>query len=241
MQFSFGRYYFSPSWLLTIATLLVLVILFGLGCWQLARAQQKQVLQDHYNARSKAAPFDLNQVTVLPADLRFTAVKVTGHFDNAHNFLVDNKFFQHQLGYQVFTPFVLSNTYKTVLINRGWVARGRDRKQLPTIKAVIGEITLQGIVSVPDKNFSLGVNAENKAWPRLIENIDLLQIEQTLSQKLYPFVILLEQNQPYGFAREWQPFNGKVATHYGYAVQWFALAGTLLIIFLVLNIHRRVD
>jgi surfeit locus 1 family protein len=238
MKFSFGRYCFAPTWLPTVATLLILPILIFLGCWQLSRAHEKQVLQDTYNARTKAEPINFNQLNVLPADLRFSAVKVTGRFDNTHVFLLDNKFFDHQLGYQVISPFILSNTKKIVLINRGWVAQNNGRKQLPSIQAVDGEITLQGIINVPEKAFSLGANLEDKAWPRVVQSVDFNQMAETLKQKVYPVVLLLAADQPYGFARDWQPFNGKVMTHYGYAFQWFALALTLIIIFIVVNTHR---
>jgi surfeit locus 1 family protein len=238
--FSFGNYYFSPTWLPTLVTLLLLPLLISLGFWQLDRAVQKRALQHDYQARSLIKPLNLNQLKELPKDLRFYAAQMTGHFDNTHQFLLDNKIYQHRMGYQVLTPFILKNSNKTILINRGWIAQGSDRAHLPDIKPVVGEVTLNGIVTVPDaKAFTLGHNTENLTWPQRIEKIDLNKMTDKLGYKFFSFIVLLNSKEPYGFVRDWSPFNNNVAVHYGYAFQWFALATTLLIIFIVVNTHRK--
>lgn len=234
-----ARYCFSPRWLPTLATLLVLPLLISLGVWQLHRAAEKRVLQDYYQARAQAAPIDINHLSTIQKDLQFYSVMMTGHFDNAHTFLLDNKFYQHKVGYQVITPFMVKDNNKVVLINRGWIPQGNDRQQLPEILGVKGEVVLRGIVSVPEKTFTLGHDNNNLIWPKRVEDINLLVMAKMLQQPVYPFVVLLSTDSPYGFSREWQPFNGKIASHYGYAFQWFALAITLLIIFLAVNTHKR--
>jgi surfeit locus 1 family protein len=235
------HYCFTPAWLPTLVTLLVLSLLIALGIWQLHRAEQKRVLQADYTAHSQATPLNLNRLHYTPTvDWRFYAAQVTGHFDNAHQFLLDNKFYQHQVGYQVLTPFVLTGVNKVILINRGWIAAGNKRLILPTIKPIHGELTLRGIIQIPDaKPFMLGAAADSADWPKRIEKIDWIKINALMQQNVYPLVILLAPTEPYGFVRVWAPFNGKITTHYGYAFQWFALAAALLIIFIAVNTQRK--
>lgn len=232
-----GAYYFSPRLIPTIATLFCLPILIMLGIWQIHRAEQKQIILTEYEIHEHAAPIFLNQIAATK-NINYTAVKITGHFDNAHQFLLDNKFYQHQLGYQVITPFVMEN-HKMVLINRGWISQGSSRAELPVISPVKNEITIDGSVRIPEKSFSLGNNAETLEWPKRINEIDIAQLAKKTGYDFYPFIILLNPASPYGFAREWAPINISPSKSYGYAFQWFALAAALMIIYIGVNTRKN--
>jgi surfeit locus 1 family protein len=58
--------------------------------------------------------------------------------------------------------------------------------------------------------------------------------------ELQPVVVLLAPDSPYGFVREWQPAPTGSERHLAYAVQWFAMALMLLIIYLVISTRRVV-
>jgi len=49
---------------------------------------------------------------------------------------------------------------------------------------------------------------------------------------------LLDDHQDGGFKRDWRPATIKPVRHIGYAVQWFALALTVVIIYLVLSFNN---
>jgi surfeit locus 1 family protein len=49
---------------------------------------------------------------------------------------------------------------------------------------------------------------------------------------------LLDPAEPDGYARHWAPPGFPPIRHIGYAVQWFALAAALLVIYLIMNIKR---
>ena len=60
-----------------------------------------------------------------------------------------------------------------------------------------------------------------------------------LGISLLPQVVLLDPNAAAGFVREWKPYYGiSVQRHQAYAFQWFALATTLALIYIVVNLHR---
>ncbi len=240
MTIRVAHFSFSPHWISTIATLLLLPLLLALGNWQLHRAAQKKELQSAYAARNQIAPLQLNQLTKLPADMQYYPVQMTGHFDNQQQFLLDNQFYQHQVGYYVITPFILAGSHKVVLLNRGWVTQGNNRQQLPVLTPVTGTVTLQGIIRpIDNKGFVLGNNIEDHVWPKRIGKIDQATMSQLTGYEFYPFVVLLNGDQPHGFARAWEPINLNPAKHYGYAFQWFALAATLFIIYILVNTQRK--
>lgn len=235
-----GRFSFIPKVIPTLATVTLLPILLLLGNWQLHRAAEKETLQKAYEIQSKAVPLTLNQLTNNVEKMRYHPVQLTGRYDNQHQFLLDNQFYQHQVGYYVLTPLILPASNKVILINRGWVPANIDRRQLPVLAQVKDTVNLQGMIRPLDKkSFILGTKLEKPNWPLRIEKIDLNYLQQVSDYSFYPFVVLLNANQPDGFARDWEPVNLNPAKNYGYAFQWFSLALTLLIIFIVLNTHRK--
>lgn len=230
-------YQFQPKLLSTLMTIVGLCLLIALGFWQLDRAQQKTMILDQYSARSKAKPLQLNKIKSIADKYDFRNIEVSGVFDNAHIFLLDNQFYQHRVGYQVLTPLYPKGDDKVVLINRGWIPRGVERSKLPVIQPITGQHVLQGIIALPNKKaFTLSNHPENpQQWPRIIEKIDLQQIGQILQRRVFQFVIKLSPQSAHGFARHWTPVIMKPARHIGYAVQWFSLALTLLIIYIFVN------
>ncbi|MGD2032747.1 MAG: SURF1 family protein, partial [Gammaproteobacteria bacterium] len=51
-------------------------------------------------------------------------------------------------------------------------------------------------------------------------------------------IVLLDASAEDGYLRNWAPTEFGPERHYGYALQWFALAATLVIIYVVLNVKR---
>lgn len=234
-------YNFTPKIFHILITLLLLTLLLSLGNWQLNRAAYKRTLLAEYQNRIKGAPLHLSDLNQKQKNINFLPILVNGHFDNAHQFLLDNKIYQHQVGYQVLTPLVINQSHKIILINRGWIPAGESRHQLPVISAINGIQTIRGIIYLPPTHsFTLSNQQENLSqWPNVIQTIHVLQIEKLLNHPIYPYIILLAPQASHGFIRDWQPVTISPYKHIGYAVQWFALAGTLIIIFFVVNIKGR--
>jgi surfeit locus 1 family protein len=237
----FKNHRFSPRWYFVVATIVLCALFVQLGCWQLRRAALKEHLQQVFAARLHLAPISLNQ---LPrnSDILYYPVTATGHYDNAHTVLLDNKIYAHRVGYEVLTPLVEKNHQPAVLVNRGWIPAPVDRRVLPVIPAVMGEHTIVGnVYLILGKPFTLGDRVEpNDGWPRRVQALDISLLQNILKQPLYPFVVLLSPEAQAGFVRDWQPVQSMPPSrHIGYAVQWFAFAAVLLIIFFVLNLRKR--
>lgn len=216
---SWKFYRFVPRLIPTAIFLVFFSCLLALGFWQLDRAAQKKMILSHYQTRSP--------------------VTIKGHFDNAHTLLLDNKIYQQRVGYHVFSPLIMDGG-KAILINRGWVPADLNRDILPKIKPIHHSVELTGFLTVPSKTFMLKqIDEVSAQWPLRVQTIDLVVITKKLGYQVLPNIMQLRSDQPYGFVRDWQPVLPMgVEKHYGYAFQWFALAATLLIIFIVVNTKK---
>ncbi len=232
---------FSPTWFPSLVTLIFLIILISLGFWQLQRADYKRQLLHAYQSRLTSAPADINSIPQDFEQSQYRQVKVTGRYDNDHTILLDNKIYQHQPGYQVLTPFLPLGGQQWVLVNRGWVPRSSIVGHLPVIHKTSQQLTLSGVVYFPTKQPILLTPEKAQAitWPWVGQRIDLSLFSQVLQRPIYPFVMLLDPTAPGELVRDWNPVSVKPYKNVGYAVQWFALAVALLIIFIVVNTHRE--
>ncbi|MGB6976187.1 MAG: SURF1 family protein [Gammaproteobacteria bacterium] len=234
------QFCFTPRWLPMFATLLLLPILLGLSYWQVQRAEQKRILLVEYQARAQAIPLSWTQLNKPGDDWQYHPVVVQGYYDNRHQFLLDNRSYQHQLGYQVLTPFLSEHGDQVLLVNRGWIIRYPERRNLPILPNISGLQTVRGILYSPPKPFLLSHAHEDiDRWPRRIQAIEINSLAAELHRSLYPFVVLLSPQSPAGFVRDWQPVTISPAKNWGYAVQWFALAVALIIIFIAVNVHHK--
>jgi surfeit locus 1 family protein len=142
-------------------------------------------------------------------------------------------------GYEVLTPLKLTGAAVGVLVNRGWVPLVGSRENLPAVavggeeRSVIGRIR-----DIPEKGFSLGPEQARTGWPYRILHVDISRLEGELGYPLLPLVLLLDPAQPDGYARDWQPLTFGPERNVGYAVQWFSLATTLLIIYVAVNLKK---
>ncbi len=228
---------FRPTLWPTVATLIFLPLFISLGLWQWHRAEYKQHLMDHYSAKSAQTGLSLERALLDPEGFRYYRLKLQGHYMAQRQFLQENQFNEHRLGYYVLTPF-LADSGQLILINRGWVPREFNQKDLNLNSS---PLALEGRVSVaPSRTFHLGKNLKNSdAWPRQIQVIKIDELSSALGQKIEPLIVLLNPDEPAGFARNWQPQGLPPEKHRGYALQWFAFAALLAILFLSLNLKRK--
>ncbi len=233
-----NRYRFTCKVIPTLITLLGIAILCSLGIWQLHRAEEKRGIIEQFNQRTNMPPLTLNGLINYHENINYLPLKVTGYYDNQHQYLLDNKMQNHQVGFEVITPLTTANK-QIVLINRGWIIGNTDRKILPKLKEVNSKQHIIGRVNIPSQMLILNhKESNNTGWPRIIQNIDVQKIAGQLNNNVYPFIVRLNANQPNGYARQWMPTVMMPQKHLGYAVQWFALAAALFIFFICINLER---
>lgn len=237
-----SRFRFSPPWWAWLSYLLVVTLLLNLGAWQLQRAHDKAQLLEAQVAASQAAPLSLKQWQEAPlphADIYDKAVVVSGRYLPNRSLLQDSQIHEGKVGYHLWTP--LETTGGLVLVNRGWLAAVPDRSSLPNFATPLEPQTLRGVWRpLPQPGLYLGEgDCDRSEWPRVVQYPRLNELECLLEAPVADGLLLLASDQPNGYLREWASGVMPPAKHIGYAVQWFALALALSIIFVWVNLQRH--
>lgn len=206
-------------------------MLCALGFWQLDRAQQKEQILKMLQERGSRSVQVWNGVQPLnPADDEFRRIEVTGHYVPERTLLLDNRIHQGRPGYHIYTPFE-SGSGAWLLVNRGWVAAGPDRAQLPAVETPTGQITLSGqLRQTPGTGLVLQADDWSR-WPRRVQALDIEAMSAAAGRALEPLVLLLGEAHADGEAAHWPAVNMPPMRHQGYAVQWFGIAAALLAIY----------
>lgn len=237
-----GKYQFRPRLIPSIAVLILLPVLVRLGFWQLARANEKRTIIAEQKAKMALPPRLIDHLMANTEGLQFHHLRVRGHFDTKYQIFIDNKIHQDKVGYDVVTPLRIANSQQYVLVNRGWVPMIKSRV-LPKVQTPQHEVSVEGIAKYHTRDVaSFGVgNRSNTGWPALVRWVDIKTIAKQTKLDLLPFMLLLDQKSQYGYVREWKFINMPPAKHIAYAVQWFAMALALVVIYLVVNLKRSVN
>jgi len=236
----FGHRKFSPRPIPTLVTLLLLPILISLGFWQLDRAAQKREILGQFQQQQNEPALNLNKYAATQEFYPYQRVEVTGRFDAARHFLLDNKIYQGRAGYQVITPLLLPDSNEAILVNRGWIPQMASRQELPVIPTPVESLRITGQLKLEmGTALRLGESGfQHDTWPRVVQWLEVEQIEKQLGYKVRNFVILQDPASPAGFVRDWYIKKISPEKNTSYAVQWFALALALVIIYLVVNTSK---
>lgn len=226
-------------WLITCAALAGVLLTASLGRWQLGRAAEKLALQAQLDSRRAQPALDgLSLRTVAdPVALLQRRVVLQGHWLPAHTVYLDNRQMRGRPGFFVLTPLQLEPGGATVLVQRGWLQRNfLDRTQLPAVPTPSEPVTLSGwIAPAPSKLYDFaGADAGV-----IRQNLDLAAFAAEIRQPLVPVTVLQTGDTPDGLLRDWPAPATGVDKHYGYAFQWFGLAGLIAILYVWFQLVRR--
>ena len=185
----------------------------ALGNWQSGRAVEKRALA----------------AAQVPVTLR-------GEFIPQYTVLLDNKLNRGRPGYQVVQPLRLAQGTH-VLVNRGWIAAGASRAQLPEVRTPAGEISVTGLRL---EHFArayepAAAKPEGKVW----QNAAIGQFAAWSGLALEPWVIEQHSALEDGLVRDWPPADAGVAMHESYALQWYSLAALSIVLLFGLNFRRE--
>jgi len=236
-----GQLQFKPTLAVSLITVVVLLVLMSLGVWQLNRAQVKLQTQQELISSLEQVELEILKPLKDGAVQRFRHVRIKGYFDTEHQYLLDNRIEKGQPGFLVITPFIYSVNNAVILVNRGWLPLGNTRKDLPKIP-VTGEIRLiRGIIAdLPGKLPSFGISAtvSDGTWPKIIRDVEIDQIGQELGYTVPPYLLQLAQENSAAYAQNWQPVANGPEKNQSYAIQWFAMALVVFILYVGLNSRR---
>ena len=239
IRITFGRRVFTPSWGFTVLTLALCAAFFHLGRWQWHKGDLRQAEWTRFAQGSdRVVALGAAPLASVP---RFQRVSLEGHFDGDHQFLLDNRSYQGQAGFEVLTPLRRPNG-STVVVDRGWVPFSGRRTQLPDV--LLGESSAAVHVTgraadLPSPGLASGrAPPAGSAWPKVTSFPSMSQLSTALGSTLEPRLVLLDPQDSNGYVRDWHPPGMEPIRHWSYAVQWWAFAVVLLGLWLGLNIHK---
>jgi surfeit locus 1 family protein len=219
-----------------LTTVLMLIVLLGLGTWQVQRLFWKQALLAQIEHAEAADPVPLAQIEARKALSPFMKISVTG------TFLPDaTAFYGAEVRDIASGPAMGARMIEAlrqrkgelILIDRGWVALSRSAP----LDQPPGEVTVSGYVRFGDRRSWFSANDDPPA--RRFFTLDPVAIASAVGlPDVRPFVLVaLAAGAPSGQTTEHWPDPARHLprppnNHLSYAITWYGLAVALLAIFI---------
>lgn len=213
---------------------LLLPLFISLGFWQLRRADEVRAILQAQEQKPQEAILQGENLSWAETDNRYRRIQLSGEWDVTHQFLLDNQIHQQQAGYHVLTPLHIQGTDAAVLVNRGWIPAGRDRRQLPDVAMPQGSVQFIGQVEhFPAVGFKLaGAEIPTPGWPSVVQVLAEKNLSERLGYRLLSYQVLFPAEASGGFVRDWKPSSRlNPGKNLGYALQWFSFAALLVILY----------
>ncbi len=213
--------------------LVALILLIGLGFWQLQRAEEKRDWNSAQILKEQQAAQPL--VSVMSDAESSQRVSFQGEYLSAFNLMIANQRFNGQPGYEVITP--VRTGHGIVLVSRGWQAsllNPENDKLLQNLLTITGTIFI-----APDNSFFLPPKVDHLTWPMTLHHFDLRTVldiyAEVLEEKVQPFIVRLDAGNIGVLERHWPVKRLDPSVNTSYAWQWFAMALVALLIYIGFN------
>lgn len=218
---------------LTVATALALVVLGGLGVWQVQRLHWKEALLARVAALQTAPPEPLDAVLRRIKDhVNVDMVRVQADCPDIETtpFIKLYAVRDGEAGFRIITACKLAGDgeFGAILVDRGFVAQEEAGKVVP------GERLNGPVVGVlrrgDQRNF---VTPDNSPASDLWYWRDVPAMSKALgSAGAPPVFLMLERPAPKGFGPTPAPLPTDIPNrHLEYALTWFGLAGAMLAVY----------
>lgn len=229
--------------IMTIIVIIGVIILCRLGLWQLERHNERAALNARINAGLSQLPIPLDPTRADLESLDFRPVEVRGVYDDSQEILLRGRSYNGASGVHIVTPLKISGSNQTILVDRGWIPLSESAPELRRAYTEPGEVTVLGIVQ---RSQVAGNGPEDPPLsperPRLERwfRVEIPRLQEQIAYQLLPVYIIQQPgpNDP-EFPKRAVVSDLGPGSHFGYAMQWFAFAGILLIGYIVVVVQRR--
>ena len=225
---------FRPRLVPTLFTVPGVLILLGLGIWQVQRLHWKEGLIAERDAAVAAAPIAPPQTLAEAGGLEFRHIVAEGTFENDKELFLAASSDSGESGYQVITPLKLSDG-RTMFVNRGFVplalkdAAKRAAGEPSGVQRVVGLLRF-----APAKKPSFFL-PDNRPDLNLWFWVDLpAMARQDGITDPVPFYVDADKTpNPGGWPKGGITRLDLPNDHLQYAITWFSLAVALIVIYVL--------
>ncbi len=227
---------FRPSLWPTLIALPAVAFTFGLGLWQVQRLAWKETLIAERQSRMTLPVLRKLPVNLESEQLLFRRVRFTGQFlQDREMYHPARSLLAGAIGVQVITPFRLVDG-GVLLVNRGWVPKVRQNPETRRDGQVQGDVTLVGVIRMPARAgyFVPENDPVQNVWFRI--NISQMAMHADIKD-MRPYYVDLVDDAPGGWPKGGQTRVTVRNSHLEYAITWFSISLTGLIIYVLW--HRR--
>lgn len=233
-----GNWEFRPRGWFALLAAIGIVATFLLGQWQTGRAAEKEALQNRLEQLGREPAMSVvagGRGNADANDYLLRRVQFRGRFEPRFAVFVDNRIHGGRPGFHVAMPVRISGSDRHVLVNRGWVATGGDRKA-PVVQTPEGEVNIEGVaVPFSERYLELSTKvSEGNIWQNLVQE----RYRQATGLDIMPFVVQQTGAQDDGLVRDWPRPDLKRNTHLAYAFQWYALSLAIFLYYLFSHVKR---
>jgi surfeit locus 1 family protein len=215
----------------TLWSALGLVLLLGLGTWQVQRLGWKEGLIAQRNAALAAVPVPLPKTLDAARALEFHPVRADGEFLNDHEIYLNAQSLQGDQGFHIITPFRLADG-TILMVDRGFVPTD---KQAPATRAageIAGPTSVTGLLRLPEPPgwFTPPNEPQKNSW----FSVDLPAMAKAAGVgSALPFYLDAgKAPNPGGWPLGGQTITDLPNNHLQYAATWYSLAVALVVIYI---------
>lgn len=225
-----------------LVTLIAATGFASLGFWQSGRAAWKQQWLQAWADALQAAPVELTTALQTPLHEVPLRVETTLHLLPQPVLWLDNQQHAGQVGVRGYALAEVRGSPVPVLVELGWRPFGPARG-LPELSVPSTPLTLRGLLLPwPAQGLRLGANQwENADAPQLLAYLDREEVNRQTGLTLYDGVLRPEPGPVLDAERDVVALPNTLAPeqHRGYAVQWWGLSATVVVVYLLLGLRRR--
>lgn len=230
---------FRPQFWPTLLTVPMLIVLVGLGSWQVNRYAWKADLIEKLNTRAESDAVALPADLKAPDEMEFQRIRVTGTYLHDRELHLVARSLRGNPGIHVLTPLRRADGKGIELVDRGWVPPERIEPEERAAGQIDGEVTVEGIIRLAkgQGSFIPDNDPAKNVW-FFIDPVAMASAARVPGLPAY-YIVSGNEDLPGGYpvGKQWRidlPNN-----HFEYALTWYLLAVSLLVVYVVY--HRKRD